>query len=111
AMVLAYLIQGIVFPISHLLVSLATQWTVTSLLGGLLLLWILLTFGLWKLKSGSSAALSVSWILVGLLPLWAGLSWDYAQFGARLLYPAALGIAVLWGGWIALVFNDEGWRR
>lgn len=109
--VLGYLIQGIVFPISHLLASLVTHWPLNLLLGGLLLLWILLTFGLWKLKSGSSAALSVSWIVVGVLPLWAGLSWEYAQFGARLLYPAALGIAILWGGWIALVFSEASWRR
>jgi hypothetical protein len=110
-MVLAYLLQGIVFPISHLLASWATQWPLNVLLGGLLFLWILLTFGLWKLKSRSSSVLSVFWIVVGVLPLWAGLSWEYAQFGARLLYPAALGIAILWGGWMALVFSDAGWRR
>ena len=111
AIVLGYLIQGIVFPISHLLASLAAQWSLPLLLGVLLFLWILLSLGLWKLKSGSSAALSVSWIVVGVLPLWAGLSWEYAQFGARLLYPAAVGLAILWGGWMALVFSDASWRR
>jgi hypothetical protein len=50
-------------------------------------------------------------LIAGLLPVVIGLSWSYTRIGARLLYPAALGSAMLWGGWLVQLFVPIMWRR
>jgi len=109
--VLAYFAQGLVFPLSHLLVGWLTDWSLAGLLTFFAAVWLLLTFGLWKWGLGHTLPMSWAWTAVGILPLWAGLSWGYAQLGARLLYPAAVGMAGIWGGWMALAVTGRGWRR
>ncbi len=94
--VLAYLVQGVVYPLARVLAF--AQVPVTA--GQLLMLsaaFYLLVLGLGLRWGGSRAALFAGpWILFALLPTWVGLGWEYVQIGARVLYPAQLGIAVLW---------------
>jgi hypothetical protein len=109
--VLAYFAQGLVFPLASLLEGWLSAWPAVSLLLAFGVAWALLALGLWRLGLGRSALLGSAWVALGILPLWAGLSWGYAQLGARLLYPAAVGVAVLWGGWTTLAFSRVGWQR
>lgn len=112
--VLGYLEQGLVFPFAAALAA-ATQGAanlpLAVLIGLFVAVWVLLSLGIWKWRSAGAALLSNAWVMVGLLPLWAGLSWDYAQNGPRLFYPATVGIAIVWGGWMLLAFRGRGWRR
>lgn len=109
--VLAYFAQGLVFPVSHLLAGLVATWSLAGLLTLFVAVWLLLSLGLWKGGLGHTLPLCWAWAAAGILPLWAGLSWDYAQLGSRLFYSASVGLAGVWGGGMALAFADRGWRR
>ncbi len=99
--VLAYLLQGVAFPLARGIAG----WPFTSSLPVLILLfgatWLLLALGLWRNRVKKTAFLSSLWIIAGLAPVCLGLSWEYVYIGSRLLYPATLGIGGLWGGWMA----------
>ncbi|MGH2523710.1 MAG: hypothetical protein ACRDH2_14495, partial [Anaerolineales bacterium] len=110
-MVLAYFMQGLVFPVARSLSGWLADWPLATLFALFTGVWLLLSFGLWKWGARRAVLLGGAWAAVGLLPLWAGLSWDYAQSGARLFYPAAVGLAALWGGWMAWAFTAPGRRR
>jgi hypothetical protein len=112
-MVLAYLLQGIGFPVSHGLAGWIADWPLAGWMALFAAVGLVLALGVWIWTSARSAALCCAWITVGLAPIWAGLSWDYVQLGPRLLYPASLGIAGLWGGWAAWAFSADQarWRR
>jgi hypothetical protein len=105
--VLAYLEQGLVFPLAAALTPWIGSVSTWGLVGLFTLLWALLSVGVWKWISLEAALFGNVWVAAGLAPLWAGLSWDYAQNGARLVYPATLGIALVWGGWLSLVFAGQ----
>ncbi|MDW8326395.1 MAG: hypothetical protein RMK99_07500 [Anaerolineales bacterium] len=94
--VLAYLLQGIVFPVARLAASvlhgqapalLATTFAVAA---------AVLAFSAWRVQGRNTALLAMIWTGVGLAPAWVGLSWDYVSIGERLFYVAAPGIALLW---------------
>jgi len=109
--VMAYFLQGVVFPVAQWLTPWISAWPSAALLALFGAVWLGLLLGEWKRNSLFSAAFSVGWILIGILPLWAGLSWDYARLGPRLIYPAAIGIATLWAGWGIWTFTARGWWR
>ena len=109
--VLAYLTQGTVFPLAQIGAGTLANWPIDRQLILFVAVWSLLTLGVWIWHSGRAALLSNLWVGAGLAPLWAGLAWEYARDGARLLYPAALGIAMVWGGWMALAFRPRFWQR
>jgi hypothetical protein len=109
--VLAYLEQGLVFPLAWALSSWASTLSTWGLIGLFAALWAILSLGTWRWTSLRAALLGNVWVGAGLLPLWAGLSWEYAQNGARLVYPAAFGAAVVWGGWMALAITGRGWKQ
>ena len=112
-MALAYLLQGIGFPVAHALAGWMADWPLPGGMALFAAVGLALALGVWKWTSARASALCCTWIAVGLAPIWAGLSWDYVQLGPRLLYPASLGIAGLWGGWAAWAFsvNQSRWRR
>lgn len=93
ANVLAYLLQGVVYPLAHGLALGQFNWPVEIWLGifamggGMLLA----LAGAWRPR-----VVGALWVSAGLLPAWAGLAWDYVGVGSRLFYPALLGIAALW---------------
>lgn len=99
--VLVYFLQGMVYPVAAGLTSWLTDWSVPAL--GVLFasVWLLLSGLVWRLTSGRVVLLLWAWTAVGVGPLWAGLSWSYAELGPRLIYPAALGVAGMWGGVMA----------
>lgn len=109
--VLAYLEQGLVFPAASVLNAWASSLSVWGFMGLFTAAWVLLSVGIWRWASLRAALLSNLWVMAGLLPLWAGLSWEYAQNGARLVYPATIGIAIVWGGWMSLAFTARRWKR
>ncbi len=111
--VLVGLLQGVGFPVSHGLVGWMADWPLPGLLTLFAAVGLVLALGVYKWTSARVTALCCAWIAVGLAPIWVGLSWDYVQLGPRLLYPASLGIAGLWGGWAAWTFSSvqARWRR
>jgi hypothetical protein len=113
ANVLAYILQGVTFPIASLFAAPLTYLPLAGLIAAFTLIWLLLTMGIWRWHSLRAVALSALWIAAGLLPIWIGLSWSYVRIGSRLLYPAAFGIALLWGGWMAVLFSQRHlkWQR
>ncbi len=109
--VLAYGLQGVVFPAAALLSPFISGLPAPTMIlvfgaGGLVL-----ALGVWLWQGWRRAALGAVWVAAGLLPVVIGLSWNYTRIGSRLLYPAALGMAVLWGGWLAQLFAPDVWRR
>jgi hypothetical protein len=105
--VLAYLLQGVAFPLARGVAG----WPFTSSVPVLILLfsatWLLLALGLWRNRTNKPAILSSLWIIAGLVPVCLGLSWEYVYIGSRLLYPATLGIGGLWGGWMAWLCRQD----
>jgi hypothetical protein len=111
ARVLAYGLQGVVFPFAALLspqLGGAPAATHSALYAAT---WLVLAVGVWRWQGKRIAGVSTLWLLAGLLPIVIGLSWSYTRIGARLLYPASLGVAMLWGGWLAQLFVPIVWRR
>ncbi|HTP08228.1 MAG TPA: hypothetical protein VMP08_08265, partial [Anaerolineae bacterium] len=111
ARVLAYSLQGVVFPFAALLASSLSGTLPATLTVLYAALWLVLILGVWRWQGKHVAGVSTLWLLAGLLPVVIGLSWSYTRIGARLLYPAALGVAMLWGGWLVQVFAPQMWRR
>jgi hypothetical protein len=109
--VLAYGLQGVVFPFAAVLAAPLRGMPAPTLLALYAALWLMLTLGVWRWQGKRIAAMSALWLMAGLLPVVIGLSWSYTRSGARLLYPASLGIAMLWGGWLMQVFEPLIWRR
>ncbi len=104
--VLGYLLQALAFPLAAGIAETGTRWPLGVQIGLYLGVGLVLGLGLLKTGKGRSALFSGLWILAGLLPVWMGLSWEYVQVGSRLAYPTLLGIAALWGGWAAWLFED-----
>lgn len=105
--VLGYLLQGIVFPIAALTVSLLREAPLIHMISLYAGATLLLMLGLWKQTTGRAALFTLLWISAGLLPIYAGLSWAYVEVGSRLLYPASLGIALLWAGWLTPLMDSH----
>lgn len=93
--VLGYLLQAVVFPLARLASGWLSQWPLMAIIG----LYVggggMLALGA-AILDRRTALWSCAWVAAGLLPVWAGLSWDYVQVGERVIYPASLGIAGLW---------------
>ncbi len=53
---------------------------------------------------------AVIWLGVTALPVWATLSWEYLEDGARLYYLPGVGIALGWAALVQLV-APRGWQR
>ena len=108
--VFAYGLQGVVFPAAALLSTPLAGASVSTLLLIFGVGWLALTLGVWTWQGWRRAAISAVWLTAGLLPMVIGLSWNYTRIGSRLLYPAALGVAMLWGSWLARLFAPDGLR-
>ncbi|RIL11548.1 hypothetical protein DCC79_04515 [bacterium] len=102
--VLAYALQAAVFPAARLA---AAAWPdvalhpVALLAAGFAALGLVSAAGAWRASGPRAVLWAGAWVVLGALPVWVGLSWDYVSVGERLLYPATPGIAALWGGWAA----------
>ena len=104
--VLAYLFQAVMYPMAPFFNSVGKQWPAAAwvVLFGLGILGLAALSYLGGLRQ--STLVTLGWALLGLLPVWAGLSYDYVQIGSRLIYPALLGIAGLWAGALVVIY---GW--
>ena len=111
ARVLAYGLQGVVFPVAAWLSPQLSGTPAPTLIVIYAAIWLVLALGVWRWQGQRVAGASTLWLIAGLLPIVIGLSWSYTRIGARLLYPASLGIAMLWGGWLAQLFVPIVWRR
>jgi len=109
--VLAYTLQAIAFPIANLLSGPLSPVPVISLAFGFAAVTLLLLIGVWRARGWRAALFSGAWIVAGLLPIVVGLSWSYVRIGSRLLYPASLGIALVWGCCIAGLWTNHVWQR
>lgn len=93
---LAYLLQGIVFPVARLAAGALHGWAPALLVAVFAAAVLALALGAWRAQGWRTALLAVLWTGAGLGPAWVGLSWDYVSVGERLFYVAAPGIALLW---------------
>jgi len=99
--VLAYLLQGVAFPAARAIAALGLQPSDGLLMATMAAAWLGLGLATWGRDRARSGLLASALIILGLAPVWAGLSWPYVRVGSRLLYPATAGIAALWGRWLA----------
>ncbi len=109
--VLAFLLQGAVFPASAALAPWLREWSSSALIPLFFAIWLGLSAILWR--HGARGPLAVCWMWAGaaLLPLWAGLSWEYAQTSPRILYPSLPAVFGVWAGVAAFSFTARGvWR-
>ena len=109
--VLAYGLQAIVFPFANLFSSMLSGMPVATLAIGFAAITVLLLVGVWQGQGWRAAAFGGMWIAAGLVPMLVGLSWNYVRTGSRLLYPASLGIAIMWGSCIASLWTRRPWQR
>jgi hypothetical protein len=109
--VLGYLFQGVVFPLAHGLTRWIAGWPTAALTALFAALSAVVAALVARWTSARAALLALAWLAAGLLPVWAGLSWEYVRISSRVFYPAVLGIAVLWAGLIVWLVSDSGWRR
>jgi len=108
--VLAYLTQGLIFPVTSLLATPLASWPILAQLIFFAGIWCGLSVLVMSWVDKTVVGVSWVWSAISLAPLWVGLSWDYAQFGPRLLYLAAVGMAVLWSGYATQIFAPT-WPR
>ncbi len=109
--VLAYGLQAIVFPLANLFSGTLIDMPVATLTLGFAAITLLLLIGVWHARGWRAALFGAAWIGAGLLPMVVGLSWSYVRIASRLLYPASLGIAVVWASCIAGLWGKPSWRR
>lgn len=110
--VLGYVLQGVVFPFAALTASLLRSAPIVNLIGIYAGATLCLLLGVWKQTTWRVMWLALLWIGAGLLPIYAGLAWAYVEVGSRLLYPASLGIALAWAGWLTPLFDShQRWAR
>jgi hypothetical protein len=102
---LLYLLQGVVFPVARGLALLDPHVSLAALATVLGLSWLILACRPWSPKECTGGLLASLLILLGIAPVWAGLSWAYVKIGSRLLYPATLGVGALWARW--MIPNDD----
>jgi hypothetical protein len=108
-LVLVYLLQAVVYPLAGLFEWAGWSPLALGLVFGLAAALLVLAVARWTARR--LALFGLAWTLAGLLPIWAGLSWDYVSTGARLVYPAGLGIALLWAGAMAWAGAAAPWWR
>lgn len=108
--VLAYLLQGTVFPVAALSATWIKDWPPVPMLALFAITWAALSWVVVRVTSVRFVAFSWAWAAMGILPLWAGLSWDYAEIGSRLIYPSSLAVAGMWGSAAASIAG-RGWQR
>jgi hypothetical protein len=104
--VLAYLLQGIVFPAAQLAAGALHGWAPALLAAVFAAAVTALALGAWRMQGWRTALLAVMWTGAALAPAWAGLSWDYVAVGERLFYMAAPGIALLWASVASRLFTE-----
>jgi len=109
--VLAYLLQGTVYPLAWALARAPMEWPplavlflCTAALGALIAV-------LGRRDARRAATLGAAWIVTGILSTWAGLRWEYVEVGPRLLYPAIPGVAILWAGAVHRAWDHKPLAR
>jgi hypothetical protein len=65
----------------------------------------------WRRQALAPLIVALGWVAVTAAPVWATLSWEYVEDGARLYYLPGVGIALAWGGLAGLVARPGGARR
>jgi hypothetical protein len=96
--VLLYLLQGLVYPWAGRPSGYAPDFSLNPtlfLLAGALTIAVLLLLAR-RGGNGRLALLGLAWAVLGVAPALVGLSFAYVSLGARLLYYAAPGAALLW---------------
>ena len=109
--VLVYGLQAIAFPVASLFSVALSEVPVAILALVFAAITLLLVVGVWRWQGWRAAMFGGMWIAAGVLPIVVGLSWSYVRTGSRLLYPASLGIAVMWASCIASLWTKRIWQR
>jgi hypothetical protein len=65
----------------------------------------------WRRRALAVLLVALGWLAVTAAPVWATLSWEYVEDGARLYYLPSVGIALAWGGVAGLVAQRGAARR
>lgn len=106
--VLAYGLQGMAYPVGLGCGAWSCSPEHSLLSYGVTL--VALAVGMVRTQGAWRAAWVALWLGAGFGPVWLGLSWDYVQIGERVLYPMAVGVAVLWAVPFATVLAQARWR-
>jgi hypothetical protein len=103
-----FFMEGLLFPIAPLATPLVRllgidQYLLLTLLE-LLIFATLIAFYRWARQLGLFLY-ALSWFVVGVLPLWLMLDFNYVITSPRLLYLGAVGSALLWAGLPVLLWT------
>src|SRR5205823_6626351 len=77
---LGYLLQAVAYVPAHLATGWLNGWPAVGLIALNALVVAILAVGAWKSQGRGPTLLCCLWIVAGLLPPWAGLSWDYVKW-------------------------------
>jgi hypothetical protein len=110
--VAAFLAQAVSFPVARLLPTQAATWSAPLVFALCAVIWLLVVAVLWRTSERRVVLLGAAWTVVGLLPIWIGLSYVYVEFGQRLAYQAVPGIALTWAAAAAVGLRArQRWQR
>ncbi|HLF29087.1 MAG TPA: hypothetical protein VJG32_22390 [Anaerolineae bacterium] len=108
-----YYLQGLIYPSAPLAVPLVGQLGLNDLnavrlvgLGTLLIVLGLLI----RRRRTIIAFVALGWFGLLILPTLVTIDFDYVINSPRLLYPAAVGIVILWAVWIAELVSPGRWQ-
>ncbi len=108
-----YYLQGLIYPSAPLAAPLVGQLGLNDLnavrLVGLITLALLLGV-LIRRRRTLVALFGLGWFGLLILPTLVTVDFDYVINSPRLLYPAAIGVVVVWAAWIAEVVSPGRWR-
>ncbi|MCP4539325.1 MAG: hypothetical protein GY832_19490 [Chloroflexi bacterium] len=102
-----YLLQGLVFPLLGRPGGYPPNSTITP---GTMLILTGLTLGIlfiasWRARRNKQALFGLAWAVLGIIPVAAGLRYNYVKLASRLFYYSGPGIALFWA--CALLPNIE----
>ncbi|HEY4690583.1 MAG TPA: hypothetical protein VIK33_14815, partial [Anaerolineae bacterium] len=107
-----YYLQGLIYPSAPLAAPLAGQLGLNDLnavrVVGLISLLVVLGL-LIRRRRAIIALAALGWFGLLVLPTLVTVDFDYVINSPRLLYPAAVGIVILWAAWIAEVGLPRRW--
>ncbi|HET7087872.1 MAG TPA: hypothetical protein VFL17_04415 [Anaerolineae bacterium] len=108
-----YYLQGLIYPSAPLAVPLvglaglddlnAVRWV------ALATLMVVLSLLIWRRRLVLAMA-ALGWFALLVFPTLVTVDFDYVINSPRLLYPAAVGIVILWAAWIAEFTAPGRWR-
>ncbi|CAG0935696.1 hypothetical protein TFLX_04545 [Thermoflexales bacterium] len=109
-----YYLQGLIYPTAPLAVPLSYQFGLNDLNAIRLVALVTLTVVVTVLVVRRRALLMLAclgWFFLLIIPTWFTVGFDYVINSPRILYPAAVGIVMLWAAFLVETIKAGRWQK